>query len=31
MKWKYCNKFCITCKYFETCKRDDMIEEEEGT
>ena len=24
--WKYCGKFCVTCKYYETCKRDEVLE-----
>lgn len=24
-KWRYCSKFCVTCKYFETCKNDDVL------
>ena len=25
MNWKYCSKFCVTCKFYETCKNDDVL------
>ncbi len=24
-KWKYCSCFCPTCKFYETCKNDDVL------
>ncbi len=26
LNWKYCNKFCVTCKYYENCKNDAVLE-----
>lgn len=23
--WRYCSKFCVICKYYETCKNDDVL------
>ena len=26
MNWKYCNKFCVTCKCYQTCKKDEILQ-----
>ena len=28
MNWKYCSKFCVTCQYYEICKKDDEFGQE---
>ena len=25
MNWRYCKGFCVTCKYYETCKKDQVL------
>ena len=25
LNWRYCKGFCVTCKYFETCKKDEVL------
>ena len=27
--WRYCSKFCVTCKYYEICKNDDVLSQED--